>query len=286
MMPLQKPTALEDRYVTAGGLRLRYIELGDGHPVIFLHGASLGSSADVFARNLPAFAEAGLRAIAYDQPGFGLAEVPTDHSMSVRYRSVTAFADALGLRRYAIVAHSQAGNMAVQLAFEYPDIVSHVVVLGTGSLLPPMKESEEGRGATAQARLERRMANEEPTLADTRKLLESNLFHHDLITEHELALRHARSTGENFRAFVARSEAGEKGNKATGTPLWRRLIELRPPLLMIFGRNDRANAFERATHLKQVYPQLNLHIVPDCKHLVPWDAEQDVARLVIPFLKA
>jgi pimeloyl-ACP methyl ester carboxylesterase len=54
---------------------------------------------------------------------------------------------------------------------------------------------------------------------------------------------------------------------------------------MIYGANDRANAAERATRLKSLYPQLDLHITPDCKHLVPWDAEKDVARLVIPFLK-
>ena len=44
--------------------------------------------------------------------------------------------------------------------------------------------------------------------------------------------------------------------------------------------------FERATKLKALAVQLDLHIVPDCKHLVPWDAEKDVARLAIPFLKA
>ena len=37
----------EDKFVTVGGLRTRYIEEGQGPAVILLHGASLGSSADV-----------------------------------------------------------------------------------------------------------------------------------------------------------------------------------------------------------------------------------------------
>ena len=42
------------------------------------------------------------------------------------------------------------------------------------------------------------MAQAEPTIEDTRKLLEANLFHHELITPEELALRHARSIGKAF----------------------------------------------------------------------------------------
>jgi 4,5:9,10-diseco-3-hydroxy-5,9,17-trioxoandrosta-1(10),2-diene-4-oate hydrolase len=280
--------AVEDRFVTVDGLGMRYIEQGDGPPVVFLHGASLGSSADVFIRNLPAFAQADFRAIAYDQPGFGLSDTPQDHSVAFRRKNLPAFCKALGLKRPALVAHSQAGTMAAQLALEAPDDWSHLVVLGTGSLLPALEESGEGREAVVQARLERRMAHEEPSIEDTRKLLEANLFHHELITPEELALRHSRSIGKAFTAFVARSQ--QESNKAKGqgqaVPMWKRLLDLRTPLLMIYGRNDRANAYERATGLKTMHPQLNLHIVPDCKHLVPWDAEEDVARLAIPFLKS
>ncbi len=278
---------LQDRFVEIDGLRIRYIETGAGHPLIFLHGASLGSSADVFIRNLAGFAGAGFRAIAFDQPGFGLSDTPSDHSTAYRRKMIPKFIEALELKSCALVAHSQSGSMAAQLALETPELYSHVVVLGTGSLLPPLEEKKEGLDAAAQQRLERRMAHEEPTPADTRKLLEANLFHHELITEEELALRHARSTGKNFAAFVARSELPAAGAKKSGEqkPVWQRLVDLKMPLLLIYGRNDRANAFERATLLKETYPQLDLHIVPDCKHLVPWDAEQDVLRLCVPFLK-
>jgi len=280
--------AFEDKFVTVDGLKTRYIEQGAGAPVVFLHGGSLGSSADVFIRNLPAFAQAGLRAIAYDQPGFGLSDVPHDDSMLLRRRNLPAFCRALGLNRPALVAHSQAGNMAAQLALDTPDAWSHVVILGTGSLLPPLEERGEGRDAAAQVRLERRMATEEPSVEDTRKLLEANLFHHELITPEELALRHSRSIGGAFDAFVARSQRASSKPKGPGdaVPLWKRITDIHLPLLLIYGRDDRANAFERATKLKETAPQLNLHIVPDCKHLVPWDAEGDVARLAIPFLKS
>ena len=79
---------LEDRFVTVDGLSLRYIEAGKGPVLILLHGASLGSSADVFARNLGPLADAGFRAIAFDQPGFGLSDNPTDHGLGTRRKSI------------------------------------------------------------------------------------------------------------------------------------------------------------------------------------------------------
>jgi 4,5:9,10-diseco-3-hydroxy-5,9,17-trioxoandrosta-1(10),2-diene-4-oate hydrolase len=280
-------THVEDNFVTVDGLRIRYIEEGDGPPVLLLHGASLGSSADVFIRNLAPLAAAGFQAIAFDQPGFGLSDVPTDLSAAYRRDIVPKFMDALRLKQAALVGHSQAGNPAVQLALKEPERYPHVVVLGTGSLLPPLEGAGEDRGAAAQQRLERRMAEAAPTIEDTRKLLEANLFHHELITPEELALRHARSIGRNFEAFAARGRAAEAvPPKEPKVPIWQRLVELKVPLLLIFGRNDRANAAERATLLKEKYPQLNVHIVDECKHLVPWDAADEFIRLAAPFLKS
>ena len=276
-----------DRFIRVDGLNIRYLEQGEGAPVLLLHGASLGSSADVFLRNLGPLARAGFRAIAFDQPGFGLSDVPADLSAAYRRDSIPKFMDALSLKTAALVGHSQAGNFAVQLALKEPGRHTHVIVLGTGSLLPPLGGKGGGNEAAAQQRLERRMAAGEPTVEGTRKMLEATLFHHELITPEELALRHSRSVGRNFEAFVARNAAAEAAPaKEPKTPLWQRLAELPMPLLMIYGREDRAHAAERARQLKKKYPWLNLHIVPGCRHLVPWDAADEFVRLSVPFLKS
>jgi 4,5:9,10-diseco-3-hydroxy-5,9,17-trioxoandrosta-1(10),2-diene-4-oate hydrolase len=279
---------VRDKYANVAGLKLRYIEAGEGPPVVLLHGASLGSSADVFRRNLTPLADAGFHAIAFDSPGFGLSDVPEDLSGGFRKKIIPKFAEALGLERVALVGHSQAGNPAVQLALETPERYSHLVVLGTGSLLPPVDSGKQDRGAEAQQRLERRMAMSEPSIEDTRKLLQENLYHHELITPEELALRHSQSIGRNFQAFVTRTDAAEAVPQKSESkpPLWQRLVDLRMPLLMIFGRNDRAHAADRAVMLKQAYPQLQIHIADHCRHLVPWDAADEFIRLAVPFLRS
>ena len=277
-----------DKYAVVDGLRMRYVERGEGPAVLFMHGASLGSSADVFLRNLEPLARAGLRAIAFDLPGYGLSDVGDDQSYAYQLNSVPKFMDALGLKKAAFVAHSRSGSMAVQLALGEPGRYSHLVVLGNGSLLPPLGGDVEGRYDAVARRVDSQMAMTEPTLEETRKLLEADVYNHDLITAGELALRHSRSVGKAFATFVARSAGAEGGSGNGGQsakPIWQRLTELKLPLLMIYGRNDRAHAFERARLLKETYPQINLHIVDNCKHMVPWDAAHEVVRLAIPFLK-
>jgi pimeloyl-ACP methyl ester carboxylesterase len=278
-------TMTADKYVTVDGLRLRYIEEGSGHPVLLMHGASLGSSADVFRRNLGPLAAAGLRAIAFDFPGYGLSEVGGDLSLAYQRDAVPKFIDALGLKRPALIAHSRSGSIAVQLALKEPDRYSHLVVLGTGTLLPPLPDDVEGRYAQVAQRVDRQMATGEPTRADTRKLMEADVFHTDLVTEDELALRHSRSVGRAFETFTARANAEGGGGAEPAVPLWKRMLELKIPLLLVFGRNDRAHAGDRAELFKKMHPELDLHIVDGCKHMVPWDAANEVYRLAIPFIK-
>ena len=55
---------------------------GTGPGVVLLHGASLGSSGDVFARNLAPLAAGGLRVIAPDRRGMGAPGGPDDPTLA------------------------------------------------------------------------------------------------------------------------------------------------------------------------------------------------------------
>jgi len=280
----QLKTRPVDKYVTVNGLRLRYIEAGHGPAVLLTHGASLGSSADVFIRNLEPLARAGLRPIAFDFPGYGLSEVGSDLSIAFQRDSVPRFMDALGLDKVALMAHSRSGGTGVQLVLKEPSRYSHLVVLGSGTLLPPLPDDVEGRYAQVAQRVDRQMAVAEPTLEDTKKLMQADLYHTELVTPDELALRHSRSIGKAFEIFTARANAPEPAGEGGGPPLWQRMLDVKIPLLLIYGRNDRAHAGDRAELFKKMHPSLNLHLVDNCKHMVPWDAEEHIYRLAIPFI--
>lgn len=90
--------------------------------------------------------------------------------------------------------------------------------------------------------------------------------------------------GKNFAAFVERSKAQQKAAGAAGTPLWQRLDQVPVPLLLIYGRQDRGSAAERAAWAKEKFPSLNLRVIDRCKHLVQWDAEEEFLSLTSKFL--
>lgn len=278
----------EEKYVTVAGLRTRYFEQGSGPAVILLHGASLGSSSDVWRRNLGPLSEQGLRVIAFDQPGFGFSDDPPEWGIGFRTAFILQFMDALGVGKAALIGHSQAGNMAAELAVTHPDRITRLVVLGTGSLLPPLPEGEATKKAAGPAEGEEG-GDTEPTVAEVKEVLTKNLYHPELATDEEVALRLRVSTGKNHKAFMARNAAGSKNKAKPKDPnkkaMWQRLDEIKQPMLMIYGREDRGQAAKRAELLKQQQPALNLHITPNCKHLVQWDAEKDVYRLAGPFLR-
>ena len=157
-------TETENKFVTVAGLRTRYIEQGQGPAIVLLHGASLGSSADVFRRNLAPLAGMGFRVIAYDQPGFGLSDDPPDWGIKFRTAFILQFMDALGIDKATMIGHSQAGNMAVELALSNPDRVERIAVLGTGSLLKPLPEGDKKAGPAEGEE----GGDTEPTEADAR----------------------------------------------------------------------------------------------------------------------
>ena len=269
-----------DRHVTVDGLDIRYIEHGAGDVVILLHGGSLGSSADVYRRNLWPLANGGFRVIAVDHPGYGLSDNPSDYSAAARSVFVLQFMDALGIARASLIGHSIAGGLALGLAFGHPERVFAVVVLGSGPLLPPLPA--DGTEPNLRRVGMETGASSEPTLEETRGSLEAMLYHRDLITPEELALYHSHSTGRGFTAAVLRQK--NSNGQVTDSDLWKRLSETPVPLLMIYGAQDRANAGARAQFLKKLQPNLDLHIVEHCKHLIQWDAAPDFHRLAIPFI--
>src|SRR5262249_46696505 len=128
--------AAHTREIAADGLRLRYLEMGEGAgvPVLLLHG--FGADLNTWMFTQPALAE-GRRVIALDLPGQGgstkeLHGADAESLAAVIGRTV----DALSVERMHLAGHSMGGGVAISFALRQPERVATLSLLASASLGP------------------------------------------------------------------------------------------------------------------------------------------------------
>ncbi len=119
------------RRFTAAGISSFTLDQGEGEAVLCLHGVP--ASSYLYRALVPALAERGVRALAFDLPGLGLADRPADFDYSWTGLGAWAAAavDALGLGRFHLVVHDIGGPVGFELAARTPDRVASMTVLNT-----------------------------------------------------------------------------------------------------------------------------------------------------------
>ena len=119
------------RPFVAGGVTSFVREEGDGEPVVCVHGVP--TSSFLYRKVLHELAARGLRGVAFDLPGLGLADRPTafDYRWSGLGRFCAAAVDALGLDRFHLVVHDIGGPIGFELAAAMPDRVRSLTILNT-----------------------------------------------------------------------------------------------------------------------------------------------------------
>jgi pimeloyl-ACP methyl ester carboxylesterase len=119
------------RPFSAGGVRSFVREQGRGAPVVLLHGVP--TSSFMYRKLVPALAGQGLRAIAFDMPGLGLADRPEnfDYTWSGLAQWTGEAIDTLGLERCHLVVHDIGGPIGCEWAVRHPDRVMSLTVLNT-----------------------------------------------------------------------------------------------------------------------------------------------------------
>lgn len=106
-------------------------EEGAGAPVVCLHGVP--TSSFLYRKVLPELAARGLRGIAFDLPGLGLAQRPQrfDYRWSGLGAWTLAALDALELDRFHLVVHDVGGPVGFDLVSRAPDRVASLTVLNS-----------------------------------------------------------------------------------------------------------------------------------------------------------
>jgi len=105
------------RFIDVDGVRLHYLERGEGPPVVLLHGNVVTAEDWVLSGVLDLVAERH-RVIAFDRPGYGFSERPQGSAWTAASQAellLRAFAQ-LGIERPVVVGHSWGTNAALAIA--------------------------------------------------------------------------------------------------------------------------------------------------------------------------
>ena len=105
---------------------IEYRVVGEGAPVLFLHGTPGGyDQSSLFEDN---FVEAGFRLLAPSRPGYLRTPLSVGATPDEQADAVVALLDALGYERVAVIGGSGGGPYALALALRHPDRVSALVL--------------------------------------------------------------------------------------------------------------------------------------------------------------
>jgi len=126
------PGAVTSRVAVAPGESLNLVIAGEGDPVVLLPGYC--GSAFAFRKLVPILREAGNRVVVVEPLGIGASSRPrrADYSLTAQADRVAAALDSLRMTRAILVAHGEAGSIALRVACRRPELVRGVVSLEGG----------------------------------------------------------------------------------------------------------------------------------------------------------
>ncbi|MEU9064697.1 alpha/beta fold hydrolase [Streptomyces sp. NPDC048430] len=263
------------RTIDVGGIATNYHDVGDGAPVLLIHGSGPGVSAWANWRlTIPELAKQH-RVIAPDIVGFGYTERPDD----IRYDAeawlahLVGLLDALGLAKVAVVGNSFGGSLALRLATRHPERVERLVLMGSVGLLFPLTPGLD------------EVWGYEPSVPNMRHLL--NVFAYDpRFASDELAeLRYRASIRPGVQNAYAEMFPPPRQDKITAMAVPEAAIAALPhETLIIHGRDDRVIPLATSLRLLDLIPHSQLHVFARCGHWVQIEHANRFNALVNAFL--
>jgi len=258
------------------GVALRYLEAGEGPPLVLIHGR--GGAATSWFPLLPALAKHH-HVIAVDLPGFGHSGMPPfrgdDPEMAIRYfvEPIEALIEDLDLGPTAVVGHSLGGLVSLEMALRRRVSITRLGLISSMGLSPHVTASARAYFHAGPERLDRWFgaitsrlgANDRPGL-DRRAALSRELGR--VSDGRRSAVRAFNTLCPLFgRAFHRRS----------------RLREIEMPTLLLWGDEDSVFPSPIAIDAAALLPraELSLHEAGHSPHA---DNPEDVARVLASFL--
>lgn len=263
------------RSIDAAGIRTNYHDVGDGAPVLLIHGSGPGVSAWANWRLLLPELSRQARVIAPDMVGFGFTERPSGqrYDMDAWVTQALGLLDALGLSRVDLVGNSFGGALALALAIRHPQRVRRLVLMGSVGVPFPITPGLDA------------VWGYEPSLARMRELLDIFAWDRSLVNDELAQLRYAASIRPGFQESLSAMFPAPRQRWVDAMASHEHDIRALPhQSLVVHGREDRVIPLSNSLTLASWIPRAQLHVYPQCGHWTQIEHASRFARLVADFL--
>ncbi|PMC37453.1 alpha/beta hydrolase [Bacillus sp. UMB0899] len=259
-------------FVEVDGIKLHYLSKGNGKPVVFLHGGVL--SSEDFSGVIELAAQEGYKAIAFDRPGYGHSERPTNEKVTpiTQAKLIHKALKKLNITDPIIlVGHSWSGTMIMSYALQFPNDVEGLVTLG-GAMYKEGYPAENG---------------------DALSELVTTPILGDLIMNTLLATPLGKLMGKETTKATFSPETPPAGYEEKLLALWgrptqfkanredtlafpitskqisSRYKEIEVPTIIVVGENDPFGTIKMAERLQKDLPNSKMVRLPNVGHMIP-----------------
>lgn len=259
------------------GYRRAFLLAGSGPPVLLVHG--LGESSATWDEAVPLLARRHT-VLAPDLLGHGDSDKPrADYSLGGFANGLRDLLLLLGLSSATVVGHSLGGGIAMQFAYQYPEMCDRLVLVASGGLgteVTPLLRAASLPGAGVAIAATASPALRTPLLAAVR--LSSRI---GVLDEHE-----AREVGRIWTSLhdpatrwsflrTLRSVLDLRGQSVTSRD--RLYLAAEIPILLVWGGRDAVLPVAQARRVAGELPGCRLEELPMAGHL---PHRSDPARFV------
>lgn len=269
------------QYVTVTGIRLRYIQAGEGPALVLLH--TLRTQLDLFEKVVPELAK-HFTVYAVDYPGHGYSDIPSAQYEATFFADVVeGFLDALDLREATLAGVSIGASISLMLAARNHRRVARVVAINP-------YDYAKGRGMARSSFLARLFVALAglPILGETvmrmrhflvmKSVLDGGVADPDHIPPDLLMeMYRAGNRPDHYRAFLSLLRNAGSWEIATQT-----YSNIRIPVLLLWGDRDWSRPDERE-HDRQIVPGAKMATVENGGHFLPLDRPDAVIEFLLTF---
>jgi len=281
--PDEDTLGMQRDFLEVDGLKVACVLTGHGPPVLLLHG--FGEFIESWAYNIPALSQ-HFTVVAPDLPGHGQSDPPQqDVTLPYCLRFVIGLMDSLGIERASLVGRSMGGPVCLGLAAEHPGRVNRIVLVSSAgytsrvplhyrlAVLPILGDILLGPPALINETTVR--------LAMKRQFYDPNRLPADWtrIACHYLRMPHRNMT---IRSIIRANANLISPRPRADVPHY--LPQVKTPILIIHGRQDRLVPAEQANVAVHLMPGAGLLLLDECGHNPQMEHASRFNESVVSFL--